>query len=172
MYFCKNPIGIVSSTFGMRYCYFIFYVAPSKMNTSGKVYFSSFRTIGKSDFFESAHFRKRVDISDWSRPYKVRKHIFIERADAWRGTDEGSCWSTWEHGINGKTRKIDGFGWFGSYAPLSHGVAPHSHGAASHVNGASPSSTTKRVGDVVYITITLWSTTHIRVCGGCGVCYI
>ena len=39
---------------------FLFSAAPSKISTSGKIYISSFRTTGKSDLFESAHFRCRA----------------------------------------------------------------------------------------------------------------
>ena len=46
---------------------FLFSVAPSKMSTSGKVHFSSFRTSGKSGFSESAHFRR------WDRKCILRK---------------------------------------------------------------------------------------------------
>ena len=51
------------------------------MSTSGKVYFSSFRTIGKSDFSESAHFHgfafsdRGEDVFDLRKNYSFGKPI-------------------------------------------------------------------------------------------------
>ena len=57
---------------------FLFSAAPSKMITSGKVYFSSFVTLWKSDFSETAYFHSFA-LSDCGESISnLRKDTFAE----------------------------------------------------------------------------------------------